>query len=95
MKTLKHAVRKSEPLRLRATEDVANLVDNAMSLEGYTANRLADEAGVCQQTVSRLIERTTKFPRLDTVIKILAALNYEIIVSGVGEKRSLKARDLS
>lgn len=82
----------TRPRALKTTEQVAFIVESAMKLEGYTINRLAEEAGVCFATVARRIARETKFPRLDTVIKILTALDYEVTV---GKSRDVSVRDVA
>lgn len=81
---------KSRPLR--TTEQLAFLVEHAMKMDGFSVNRLAEKANVCFATVDRLIDRVTKFPRLDTVIKILTALDYEVTVS---KKREVGVRDVA
>lgn len=90
MKTLTKPTAKFHALK--TTEQVAFIVEQAMKLEGYSVNRLAEKAGVCFATVARLIARETKFPRLDTVVKILTALDYEL---KVGKNREVSVRDVA
>lgn len=85
---------KSEVYAIRKTSDLAFLVENAMRLDGYSNHRLASEAGVCDATVQRLVDGVTEFPRLDTAVKLLAALGYEVSVSGSDSGRKVSVRDL-
>jgi transcriptional regulator with XRE-family HTH domain len=48
--------------------------------DGWTQWELAEEAGVCTGTVSRLEKFKTKSPHLRTTIMILTALGHEIQV---------------
>jgi len=80
---------------IKSTRDLATLVENAARIDGWSTNRLAGAANLCYQTVDRLIDGTTKFPRLETAIRVLSALDYEITVSGIGERRRVVARDAS
>lgn len=41
--------------------------------------RIADKAGCCAQTISHLASGETHEPRASTVLKILAALGFELV----------------
>ena len=53
--------------------EVIKELDNSIN-NGNTMKEIADSAGVCQQTVSRLFYRETTYPRLKTVVNIGLAL---------------------
>lgn len=42
-------------------------------------NKIAELAGVCPQTVSKLAYAQTTYPRANTVLQILAVLGFEIV----------------
>lgn len=41
---------------------------------------LANKAGVCSSTVSRMANGTTQHPRAETVFQILKTLGYDVVV---------------
>lgn len=95
MKTATKTAPNARVTFLRTTKDVAFIVENAMRMDGYTTGRLAEEAGVCWTTVQRLIDGDTKFPRLDTVVKMLTVLQYDVMISRSGSGRKVAVRDRS
>jgi len=76
------------PLSSRRARPLVHLVDSPVALKllreelltsksTYTA--IAVKAQVCNSTVSNIASGTTKWPRLETIIRILSALNWRII----------------
>lgn len=45
-------------------------------------SKLAEKAGVCPTTISNLAKGNTNFPRASTVLQVLRALGFEVIVRG-------------
>lgn len=45
-------------------------------------SKLAEDAGVCSSTIRNLAVSNTRFPRAATVLQVLRALGFEVIVRG-------------
>jgi len=46
--------------------------------KGVKIRKIAEDTGLCSQTISRLIYGETKFPRFNTMIIILVYLGYQL-----------------
>ena len=64
------------------TEDLAAFVAKEIRESRIKYTKLADKAGVCSQTVSRLAHGETTYPRAHTLFMVLKALGFEIFVRG-------------
>jgi len=45
-------------------------------------SKLAESAGVCPSTIRNLAVSSTRFPRAATVLQVLRALGFEVVVRG-------------
>lgn len=52
--------------------------------EGYTA--LSRKAGIANSTVSNIASGTTRWPRLETVIRLLSALGWTVQATRIEEE---------
>lgn len=74
---------------MRSPRDLQQLVELTFAAGDEAVSGLAARAGLCWQTVRRLVSPSTREPRLTTAIKLLRALGYEVTVrrSGAVEAR--------
>jgi DNA-binding phage protein len=45
-------------------------------------SKLAEKAGVCHSTISKMARGETNFPRANTILEILRALGFNVVVRG-------------
>lgn len=64
----------------RSPKQIGNLIRRARKQLGWTQTKLADQAGLRQETIS-LIETGHPAARLDTLLVILGALDLEFRVA--------------
>lgn len=60
------------------------LLQREIRRSGWRYSKIADRAGVCALTVSRLAYGDTKRPQMPTIIRILKALGWSVYASEDG-----------
>jgi predicted transcriptional regulator len=68
-------------IRLRTQIQRARFVWREIQSQGLTCEDVADETGLCGQTVRNFVNEDTKYPRMETVVGIFGALGYDVIFS--------------
>lgn len=63
-------------------QDLCKFVGGEIRASRLNFTKLAAQAGCCPQTVANLAHGDTQFPRVGTVLRILRALGFELIVRG-------------
>ncbi len=66
-----------KPERLGPVEDIAT----EMERQGLTAYRLAKDAGIPAATLGRILAGERPDPQLSTIVKLAAALGYEVMLA--------------
>lgn len=75
------ALRKVEALREYNHEEWSALITLGIRNKiqaGAKINKIAEECGLCDATVSKLFYGETKFPRMNTIVKIMLYLGYNL-----------------
>lgn len=66
-------------------EDTAALCDfcsKEIRASKIKYSKLAEKAGVCVSTISKMARGETNFPRANTILEILRALGFQVVVRG-------------
>lgn len=63
-------------------QDLCNFVSAEIRASRMKFVKIAEKSGVCPATVSNLAHGETQMPRAATLLQILRALGYEIVVRG-------------
>lgn len=80
MRTRKHVRPSQATWVLRTTRDLAEFIGLNVAADRLSISAVAERAGLCWQTVDRLIDGDTKDPRLSTAIKLLRTFGYDVTV---------------
>lgn len=64
------------------TEELCQFCAREINASKKKYSKLAEAAGVCPTTISNLARGATNFPRAATVLQVLRALGFEVIVRG-------------
>jgi hypothetical protein len=73
-------IRRARPLVHLVDSPVAiKLLQEELLISKSTYTAIAKKAIVANSTVSNIASGTTKWPRLETIIRILSALDWEIV----------------
>lgn len=73
---------RSGEFKFHNIEDLCRFVGGEIRASKMKYVDLAAKSHVCPQTVSRLASGDTHFPRAGTILQILRALGFELIVRG-------------
>ncbi|MCB0366490.1 MAG: helix-turn-helix transcriptional regulator [Bdellovibrionaceae bacterium] len=71
--------KQSDGQKVRSTRQLGHVIKRERNTQGFSQNDLAEKSGLRQAGVS-LVESGAKGVRLETLFKLLAALDLEIVV---------------
>ena len=74
-------------------QNIVEFIKEEMSNRGMTYDLLAEKAGTTRQNLWTKLNKNTR-PNFETVRKILAALDYDLIVEKKGYRRKENSRFL-
>jgi len=72
-----------EEIDLNDLAEVTRFVASEIRATKLKFGKLADKAGVCAHTVSRIASEDTKYPRWNTVVCLLRAMGYRVFARRV------------
>ncbi len=66
-------------IRLSHMEEIGNLLSHEIGNSHLNFKQLSAATGLCSSTISRMYYRETRFPRIQTVIKLLEHFGYIVV----------------
>lgn len=66
-------------IRLSRMKEIGNLLSHEIGKSHLNFKQLVAATGLCSSTISRMYYRETRFPRIQTVIKLLEQFGYIVI----------------
>ena len=66
-------------IRLKTQKQRATFVRREIRMQGFNVNQVSEEAEMAWITVHNFAQEITRFPRMETVVKIFGVLGYDVV----------------